>query len=271
MTLTAGGVKTIFSTLVLNKSIDKYVNGEHTQDIKRETTMAMLTEQELSDLGRVAAANDGRCDRCHRKLAIYKYSVNKQIVAVLRAMRAQEVASGSFEVNLTTLPLGYSILTQRTKMRLHGLIVQVKDDDKTKKASIWRITHKGYQFLGGESIPVTVIVFDNQVLGHDGGSTTISEVTGEAEFDADPITQPEAAVYHDVRQPSSPDKHTAIYRGKSPFVGELKRGEKYTITVEKLRVGWPVKLQVAGKTKDYAYKDIAAFQKDWQLINGEQS
>lgn len=231
--------------------------------------MAQLSENEIAELLRVSAENKGHCDRCHRPLKIYKYTANKQIAVILLRMQAEEVAKGSHEIDLNTLPLNYSILTQRSKARLHGLIVQIKNADKTKKASIWRITTKGYQFLNGVPIPTKVLVFDNQVIGHEGGTIDIAGLTSEADYGEEEITTPEADVYHDVRPKWEPTTMSAMFRRNTYGMTQFIDGDVYELEMDRLQVGKPVKVRVGGR--DIEYKDIASFQKDWQIINNPEN
>lgn len=227
--------------------------------------MSYFNEEEVKDLLIIADANDGHCDRCKRVLKIYKYTANAAMAKLLRAMATSQYSTGSMEINLTTLGLPYAVASQQTKTRLHGLIVQVKNDDGTRKASTWRITRKGFEWLRGEEIPERVIVFDNQVIGHEGSGITIHQISPEVKHQEEEISQPEAEVYHNVRQPMKNLSFKAKYRGQGYFNAKiLKAGQLYPIEVSKMQMGKPVEVHVEATILEY--KDIAAFQKAWQII-----
>lgn len=227
--------------------------------------MSYFSEDEVKDLMAVADANDGHCDRCKRVLKIYKYTANAAMAKLLRAMAARQYLTGSMEINLTELGLPYAVASQQTKTRLHGLIVQVKNEDGSRKASTWRITRKGFEWLRGEGIPEKVIVFDNQVIGHDGRDITIHEISPELQYQEEEISLPEAEVYHDVRTPVKNVVYRAIFKGQSYFKEKLLRAnQEYSIEVSRMQVGKPVEVSVNGTMLEY--KDIAAFQKNWKII-----
>lgn len=240
--------------------------------------MTRFTEQEVIGLLGVAAANDGHCDRCKRVLKIYKYGANAGMATLLRSMAKAQYSTGQHEINLTTLGLPYKYASQQSKTRLHGLIVQIKNEDGTRKLSTWRITSKGFKWLRGEAIPEKVIVFDNQVIGHEGREVTINEISPDADYQDEAITTPEAAVYHDVRPPVEKQKTlTAKYKRRTYSMSAINFGAIYEIVVDKLQMGKPVNVTVVGlgfggeSTLNLPYMDIAAFQSDWQIIEERKS
>lgn len=225
-----------------------------------------LSTEKINELIAIAAANDGHCDRCLRVIKVYKYQVSKTMAKIMREMAKATKGTGERAIDMETLDLTHTERSQLSKMRQHGLIVQPKDDRGVKKPRHWLITTKGWQFLRGEQIPAKVVVFDNQVLGHEGGVTDIRRLLDDPGFyEADPLSTEEAKAYHDVRTPQKMQEHRAEWRGYS--TGNLTNGTTYDIKIERLQVGKPVRVHVEG-FNPFEYKDIAQFQKSWKITNG---
>jgi hypothetical protein len=228
-----------------------------------------LSTEKINELIAIAAANDGHCDRCLRVIKVYKYQVSKTMAKIMREMAKATKATGERAIDMETLDLTHTERSQLSKMRQHGLIVQPKDDRGVKKPRHWLITTKGWQFLRGEQIPAKVVVFDNQVLGHEGGVTDIRRLLDDPGFyEADPLSTDEAKAYHDVRTPQKMQEHRAEWRGMN--VGKLQHGRFYDIKIERLQVGRPVVAHIdyGDEVKVTEYKDIAAFQRSWKINNG---
>lgn len=227
-----------------------------------------LSTEKINELIAIAAANDGHCDRCLRVIKVYKYQVSKTMAKIMREMAKATKGTGERAIDMETLDLTHTERSQLSKMRQHGLIVQPKDDRGVKKPRHWLITTKGWQFLRGEQIPAKVVVFDNQVLGHEGGTTDIRRLLDDPGFyEADPLSTEEAKAYHDVRTPQKMQEHRAEWRGYSS--GKLEHGRFYDIKIERLQVGKPVvvNLYIDGEVLHarLEYKDIAQFQKSWKI------
>lgn len=226
----------------------------------------MLTTSELDQLKQIAEDNDGHCDRCHQVIAIYSYRANKNLAILLRRMADYMQSTNSKEVNIDDIEGVYSIKSQRTKLRLHGLIAQVKNADGTRKANCWLITRKGWAWLQGEAIEKYVIVFANQVIGHKGGTVTFKQAYGgiNEDFLQNPISTPEAEEYGTVRTNKPEPKIVAAeYRGYTWSPQSYIKGKIYKLKLDRLQMGKPVSV-LAPKPKNY--RDIAAFQKEWKLL-----
>ena len=228
-----------------------------------------LSTEKIEEIIKVAAANDGHCDRCLRVIKVYKYQVSKTMAHIMREMAKATKATGERAIDMETLDLTHTERSQLSKMRQHGLIVQPKDERGVKKPRHWLITTKGWQFMRGEPIPAKVVVFDNQVLGHEGGTTDIRRLLDDPGFyESDPLSTEEAKAYHDVRTPAKRQQHVAEWRGNSS--GKYIKGEKYDVEIERLQVSKPVVLHVLGtdgNTVRMEYNDIAAFQRNWKITN----
>lgn len=211
----------------------------------------------------------GLCEHCGQVIKIYRYSLNKTLADFLWRMANRASETGNQKVDISTLGMAYSQRTQVTKMRLHGLIARVKNDEGTQEPNHWLITTKGYEWLRGGAIAEKVVVFNNQVIGHDGREVTIKDVTGvtlpatEA-MEGEGITEPEAKAYTDLRKPRKGVHLTAVWRGS---FGGLIKGQTYQLELKRLQIGQPV---VMLKPFSSVYRDIAAFEKEWQIIKQEQ-
>lgn len=221
----------------------------------------MLDMESINELQTVAEQNHGRCDRCHQVIAIYRYKVNKQMATVLRKMRAEIDANGENKINFDSLDIPYRLASQRSKMRLHGLIAKYKENG-VHVSNTWLITKKGGDFLRGEAIAEKVIVFDNKVIGHEGELVDIHRLMDEVAYESEAVTTPEAEVYSQTREGFLGGGVLAEYRG-SGLGTFYKPGEQYTLEMGKLIVGEPVQI-LAPHTQQYP--DIARFQKEWKII-----
>jgi hypothetical protein len=229
-----------------------------------------LTTVQIEDLLKAASQHGGMCPTCYSTIKLYKYRVSETMAKIMREMAKATKATGQRAIDMETLDLTHTERSQLSKMRQHGLIVQPKDDNGVKKARHWLITSKGWQFLRGEDIPAKTLVFQNQVLGHEGGTTNIRRLLNDPGFyEADPLTTAEARTYHDVRTPQKLQQHLAAYLGYSS--GNLINGHEYVVSVERLQIGKPVKAFVTIKEGEellpQTFNDIAAFQRQWKVIN----
>lgn len=226
-----------------------------------------LSKEKIDEILKVAAANDGHCDRCLRVLRIYKYSISSMMAKVLREMAKETRSTNNRSVDMDTIELSHTERSQLSKMRQHGLITQPKDSRGVKSPHHWLITTKGWDFLGAKDVPAKVLVFDNQVLGHEGGMTNIRRLLDDPGFfESDPLSTAEATVYHDVRTPKKEIEYQAAWLGQS--IPALIKDSVYNIKVERLQVGKPVCIVVTdskGDEREYTYRDIATFARYWKI------
>lgn len=242
-----------------------------------ETTRA-YKKWTLDEVEQLIRDNKGYCPCCGHKLAIYKYRANHTAAIMLRKIADRVRDSGSKQVNYDDIPVPHALHSQRSKLRQHGLIAKYKEDGK-HVASMWVITNKGWDWLTGKPIPAVVLVFDNQVLGHEGGEITITEALGENkkanEFEQKTVTPDESKVYGSLRSdPKTAVRYNALYKGRSDSASQPKRGQQYEIAVGRLQMGQPVKVDcplnanVPPEIYHAEYKDVATFQKNWQIVSG---
>lgn len=235
----------------------------------------MITSDEIKTLEQEAAEHNGHCGTCTQTISIYRYTVNKAVATFLRAMGDETRATGVNDVDVSTIGIAYSVRTQVSKIRQHGLIARVKDERGVQIPSHWLVTSRGYDFLNGLPIRSKVVVFNNQVLGHEGDDVTIHGVLGEA-FDPEallytavPVSEAEARTLSDVRKPKRMMEVTAQFKGNR-YSNVFNKVESYDLSIERLQVGHPVKLVAHCPAKhldiDFEYRDMAAFQREWKVL-----
>ena len=225
----------------------------------------MITHDEAVRLEQEAEGNNGRCTRCHQTIKMYRYRINETHVQFIRAMAKAVKDTGVNDVDVSTIGIPYSTRTQSSKLRQHGLIARVKDERGVQVPRHWLITKKGWGFLHGESIPSKVVIYDNQVMGHEGAPINIFQAAKEPyvapKHEAVSLSEAEASAYTDIRQPKKFMTVDAKYYGSNTSV--LKRFGTYKLTLEKLQVGKPV---IVHAPIQFVYRDIAAFQRDWRIV-----
>lgn len=230
-----------------------------------------MNPNQITELEKMAESNNGHCISCNQTIKIYHYKINRTHGIFLRAMALEVRTMGVNDVDISTLGLPYSIRSQVTKMRQHGLIARIKGDNGKQIARHWLITHKGYEFLNGTPIMPKVVIYNNQVLGHIGDPITIHSVMGEPggsteKYTEAPITEPEAKLYDDVRTPQKYMIVNAKFKGRD-YHGRFKTSQEYELQIKKLEVGNPVRVVgIDGQPYDREYRDIAAFQQDWMAV-----
>lgn len=240
----------------------------------------LWTQAEVEQLLKDAADNEGFCSHCWRTIAVYRYNANKAMATILKRMADATHERGKTAIDVDTLGLAHSQRTQLTKMRFHGLVAKVKDADGQQIARHWVVTNKGWDWLKGEPVAKTVVVFDNQLLGHENGTITIIEALGQApnaeHYEKSAITEAEAQTYRDVRTPQKNMEVLAIFKGHDYSTNPLKSNQTYVLTIDKLQMGKPVNVTNVSHT-DYkgvifndvtprSYPDIASFMKNWQVV-----
>lgn len=159
--------------------------------------------------------------------------------------------------------LEHSERSQLSKMRQHGLVAKVKDETGKQISRHWLITKRGWDLLRGEPVPAKVVVYNNQVLGHEGGVITIDRLDKDADdFEQQPITEGESRAYADVRTKKKSYKLNAIFKGRD-YSKKLESGKSYELEIDQLATGKPINmLEPVIRT----YEDIAAFSRDWQPL-----
>lgn len=224
----------------------------------------MIDLDQAKALEKEAQNNSGHCNHCEQTIKIYRYGISTSMVHVLRAMgRASRMGGDILDVD--KLDLRHSERTQLTKMRFHGLVAKVKKDGHQIPRH-WVVTTKGWQFLGNHEIPAKVVIYNNQLLGHDGGTTTIKRVGSVASnFEQSPITEAESRTYAELRKPQYEKTVKAEYLGYTG--GQLVKGQEYYLKMARLQASKPLFIQVAVEQPlEIEYKDVAAFTKTWKVV-----
>lgn len=223
-----------------------------------------LSRDDIQDL---INENNGRCTHCHQAISIDRYAANQQMANVLATMADHVRLTSSNAVNFNDINLPYRLASQRTKMRLHGLIAKVKRADGTHIRNTWLITKKGWGWLGGDPIEKVVVSYNNQVLGHEGGLVTIKQVSKDMVVVREAVSEPEAAAIEDVRTPAKSQTMRAVFRGfPLAYQDKFVSGQEYELIIDHLVVGKPINMTAP---VDHTYRDIAAFMRDWKIINKE--
>lgn len=227
-----------------------------------------MTNKEIEAL----QTEDGKCAHCGQSIKIYRYTLNRNLAVFIRAMAESVSTTGKNDVDISTIGLAYSIRSQITKLRLHGLVARVKDERGVQFKRRWLITNKGWKFIHGEAIPKRVSEFNNQVLGHDGGLVTIYSVLGQhpepdqKQYAETPITPKESKTYSNVRVPQKYTSMEAVFKGKD-YNKKLVNGRQYNIKIKRLEMGKPVEVvSIDDGPVERHYEDIALFQKDWRVL-----
>lgn len=227
----------------------------------------MLSLEDAQALEREAEGNNGHCTHCGQTIKVYKYKANRTIALMLLKIADRVKETGNPIVHYDDISVSHAFHSQRAKLRQHGLIYKHKENGR-HIANKWGITTKGWQWIKGEPIPTRVIVFNNQVLGHDGGTITIAQALGEK---YDPqiyasvvISEPEARAYADIQKPEYNKEVDAKYLGYTG--GELISGQTYPLKMARLQIGKPLQIQMPGG-RELEYNDVAAFAKTWQIVS----
>lgn len=224
-----------------------------------------MTLERALELEKEAEANNGRCTHCEQTIKIYRYPISRTIKRVIKAIAKATTPDTGRAVDVDRdISIAHSERSQLSKMRQHGLIAQPKNDKGVKISRHWLITRKGWQFIAGEPVPAKVVVYNNQVLGHEGGTVVFARADAEADdFEQQPISEAESRTYSDVRTPRKQHKVTAVYIGSSiPFQG-YQAGTAVELTLDTLQTGKPIKVLEPFKAE---YKDIAQFGRYWRAV-----
>lgn len=223
--------------------------------------------EDAQALEREAEQNDGHCSHCGNTIKIYKYKANRALATMLKLMADVVKDTGINKVHYDNIPVAHALHSQRAKLRQHGLIAKYKEDGK-HVANMWVITRKGWDWLKGEPIPKKVIVYNNQVLGHEDGLITIGEALGE-KYDPQvyaevALAEPEAKAVAHIREPQKTLVYDAQYLGYPSQ--NLNNNDTYEIEIERMQIGRPVKIIRPIETE---YRTVADFLKKWKIIKTE--
>ncbi len=151
----------------INERIRVYWHEEHQhfqviQRLDDQEIDLSLTAEEIADLYRITRPVD-------------KHRLTTGLVRILINIHrtVQEKGRNDIHVNREVPevcgPQSYHQLSNITKLRFHGLIAKMKDDDGNHKKGHWLITKRGGEFLRGEiDLPEIVETQKNRVVGHSG-------------------------------------------------------------------------------------------------------
>lgn len=230
-----------------------------------------------TELANIRELDGKHCPTCFKPVAIDRYGISPTMVTVLQVLAGitsrQLRLGGNRAIDVRTTSLTHNERSTLSKLRQHGLIAKVRgEDNKTHIAGHWLVTTKGFNFLGGAPVPARVEVYNNTVLGHPGGEITIKQIEKEdlpanhADLvDREYIDPSEARLLSETRDPKRAQTFDAVYQRNT--YGSLEKGTTYTITVDGLTFGKPVKVIVNLPADPLVlrYGDISAFRRDWKL------
>lgn len=124
-----------------------------------------------------------KCPHCEAKMVVYIYPMAPILVTALIKFRNAVIRKGENSVHLkndmddTPNELGRSERSNWTKIRFHGLVAKVKQENGRQKRGHWLLTKRGNQFIKGDlHIPLEVKVYRNKVIAHSEIVVDIHEV-----------------------------------------------------------------------------------------------
>lgn len=231
--------------------------------------MSDMTLERALELEKEAEANNGRCTHCEQTIKIYRYPISRTIKRVIKAIAKATTPDSGRAVDVDRdIEIKHSERSQLSKMRQHGLVAQPKDERGVKISRHWLITRKGWSFLSGEPVPAKVVVYNNQVLGHDGGVTTFGRADADPDqFEQQPISEAESRTFAHIREPEFNKTVQAIWLGKG-YSSFLETGKAYDVKMQRLQVGKPIKIRIEelpAEVREISYVDIATFAKYWKV------
>ena len=122
------------------------------------------------------------CETCGAKLKRYNHPMTPILVHALVKFYAAVCAKKENSIHLkddmdgTDQELDRYERSNWTKLRFHGLVAKVKENNHQVRGC-WLITHRGADFLKGElSIPKTVYVYRNNVVGRSEDLVSVRDV-----------------------------------------------------------------------------------------------
>lgn len=128
---------------------------------------------------------DNHCVWCKGAVHVTDDRLTPGLVRTLLKMKGAVAIKGANDIRITKLTGGLKFsLSEHSnfhKLRKHGLVHWVKKDGKIQRGR-WLITHKGWQFLAGLAVPLTVYTYNDQVVAHSPETTTIYEAIRDEKY-----------------------------------------------------------------------------------------
>lgn len=126
---------------------------------------------------------DKYCNECGASMKAFWQRITPGQVKALIQMSQKVRESGQNRVSKHDLELSHGGYANLPKLRYHGLIDKVKNEDGKIIKGEWVITARGVQFLRGDiSIPKEVLTFRNKVIEVSDDTTWIKEVMKKDEW-----------------------------------------------------------------------------------------
>jgi hypothetical protein len=118
-----------------------------------------------------------KCPHCGANLYKPWHTLTPGLVKALSKFYKEICENGKNEWNRKGNELSKNEDSNLTKLRFHGLIAKVYDEQGKRVGGAWLITKRGVDFLkGGLEIPSRVQTFRNRVVDHDPKKVNLREV-----------------------------------------------------------------------------------------------
>lgn len=112
--------------------------------------------------------NNEICPHCHRKMVIYRHSLNSILVSALRKIAPYRVAV------LSDAGLTHVEINNFSKLKYWNFVKKIPGSKQ------WEITQFGYDFLSGkEWVYRCVMTYNDKIVGYDGDLVCVNAVTYE--------------------------------------------------------------------------------------------
>lgn len=120
------------------------------------------------------------CPCCGQHAKIYKRTIHAGMAAALIRMYQMNVTDNGGWIPVSEI-YARGAAGDYAKLRYWSLVESADARGAVKNASgFWRLTDRGKRFVEGQlRLPKYALVFDNNVLGHEGALVTIHECLGK--------------------------------------------------------------------------------------------
>lgn len=229
--------------------------------------LSKFNEQQINTIREM----DGHdCPHCFRGVAIDTYGITPTMVDMLRKMIENSSKDNDYVVDIKKIGFTHTMHSQISKLRYHGFVRKAKGPEGKQIPNCWIVNPKGYDFDKGGLVDAKVDVYNNSLLGHHGGKTTVAEVLKADKHGADEtvlqrtfVSPAQGKVLNKAREGVRHMTYQAKFIGRD-YNNRFKTGETYELEIERLQIGRPVHIL---KPFERTYSDISRFNKDWSIIN----
>jgi len=228
----------------------------------------MLSKFNDDQIDTIREMDGNNCPNCFRSVAIDTYGITPTIVDMLRKMIENSTKDNDFVVDIKKIGFTHTMHSQISKLRYHGFVRKAKGPEGKQIPNCWIVNPKGYNFDKGELVDAKVDVYNNSLLGHHGGQTTVGDVLKADKHGADEtvlertfLSPEQGRVLNKAREGVKNMEYRAKFIGRD-HTGRFNTGTVYDLVVERLQIGKPVYIS---KPFEQTYSDIARFNKNWSI------